>query len=137
NTCIFIRDYYKIFLYMILYKYPKKLIKEKVIKMKKELLAGEVPFEKIDYAYNLDYKVGEKINYVIIKTTNFSFSKDSNLFGDKIMSLDLYNNLKEKSLKDKNIIVPKLDYNYYYNHYVRKGLINLLKSYSEEISELL
>ncbi|KAG4082815.1 DNA/RNA polymerase [Neocallimastix lanati (nom. inval.)] len=160
NTCIFIRDYYKIFLYMILYKYPKKLIKEKVIKMKKELLAGEVPFEKLimrlsigpkyknksyyvllfinnHKRYNLDYKVGEKINYVIIKTTNFSFSKDSNLFGDKIMSLDLYNNLKEKSLKDKNIIVPKLDYNYYYNHYVRKGLINLLKSYSEEISELL
>ncbi|KAG4082435.1 DNA/RNA polymerase [Neocallimastix lanati (nom. inval.)] len=160
NTCIFIRDYYKIFLYMILYKYPKKLIKEKVIKMKKELLAGEVPFEKLimrlsigpkyknksyyvllfinnHKRYNLDYKVGEKINYVIIKTTNFSFSKDSNLFGDKIMSLDLYNNLKEKSLKDKNIIVPKLDCNYYYNHYVRKGLINLLKSYSEEISELL
>jgi len=51
--------------------------------------------------------------------------------------LDLYNNLKEKSLKDKNIIVPKLDYSYCYNHYVRKGLINILKSYSEEISKLL
>ena len=38
--------------------------------------------------YNLDYKVGEKINHVIIKTTNFSFCNYSNLFGDKIMSLD-------------------------------------------------
>ena len=109
-----------IFIYdMILYKYPKKIIKEKVIKMKKELLAGEVPFEKLimrlsigpkyknksyyillfinNYKrYNLDYKVDEKINHVIIKTTNFSFCNYSNLFGDKIMSLDWYNKLKEK-----------------------------------------
>ena len=101
-----------IFIYdMILYKYPKKIIKEKVIKMKKELLAGEVSFEKLimhlsigpkyknksyyvllfinnHKRYNLDYKVDEKINHVIIKTTNFSFCNYSNLFGDKIMSLD-------------------------------------------------
>ncbi len=160
NTCIFIRDYYKIFLYMILYKYPKKLIKEKVKRMKNELLAGEVPLEKLimrlsigpkyvdktyyvllfvnnHRMYHLDYKVGEKINYIIIKTNKFSFSKGSHLLGDKIMSLDLYNNLKEKRLKDKTIIVPELDYDYYYDHYVREGFKKLLKLYSEEISKLL
>ena len=57
NTCTFIRDYYKIFLYMILFNYPKKLIKDKVKEMKKELLSGNVHLEKLI----LKLSVGPKI----------------------------------------------------------------------------
>jgi len=150
NTCTFIRDYYKIFLYMILFNYPKNLINKKVEEMKKELLSGNVPLEKLimklsvgpkyvnksyyvllfvnnHKRYNLDYKVGEKIDYIIIDTETFSFNGNSNLLGNKIMSLDLYKNICEKATKNKNIIKPKLDYNYYYHHYVETGFKSLLK----------
>ena len=160
NTCTFIRDYYKIFLYMILFNYPKKLIRKKVIEMKKELLFGKVPLEKLimklsvgpkyvnksyyvllfvnnHKRYNLDYKIGEKIDYIIIDTKTFSFNENSHLLGDKIMSLDLYKNICEKATKNNNITKPKLDYNYYYYHYVETGFKSLLKVYDEDICDLL
>ena len=160
NTCIFIRDYYKIFLYMILFGYPEKQIRSKVLEMKNKLLSGEVPLEKLvmklsigrkyvnksyyvllfvnnHKLYNLDYKIGEKIDYIIIDTNTFSFNKDSNLLGDKIMSLDLYKNICERANKNKNIIKPRLDYQYYYYHYVETGFKSLLKVLNTNISDLL
>ncbi|ORX42240.1 DNA/RNA polymerase [Piromyces finnis] len=160
NTCIFIRDYYKIFLYMILFDYPEKQIRHKVLEMKNKLLSGNVPLEKLimklsigpkyvnksyyvllfvnnHKMYNLDYKIGEKIDYIIIDTNSFSFNNNSTLLGDKIMSLDLYKNICEKAIKNKDIIKPKLDYQYYYYHYVETGFKSLLKVLNNDISDLL
>jgi len=160
NTCTFIRDYYKIFLYMILFNYPTHSICKKVLEMKKELVSGKVPVEKLimklsigpkyvnksyyvllfvnnHKQYNLDYKIGEKVDYVIIDTNTFSFNENSNLLGNKIMSLDLYKSICEKAVKNKNIIKPKLDYNYYYSHYVEPGFKSLLKVFDHKVSDLL
>jgi len=160
NTCIFIRKYYKIFLYMILYNYPKELIKRKVLEMKQSILNGEVPLEnlilklsigpkyinKTYYVllfvsnhkhYNLDYKIGEKVDYIIIDINTFSFKENSEFLGDRIMSLDLYKNICEKASKDSSIVEPKLDYNYYYDHYIKTGFKSLLKVYDSDISDLL
>ncbi|ORX41412.1 DNA/RNA polymerase [Piromyces finnis] len=160
NTCVFIRDYYKIFLYMILFDYPEKQIRYKVLEMKNKLLSGDVPLEKLlmkmtigpkyvnksyyvllfvnnHKMYNLDYKIGEKIDYIIIDTNSFSFNKNSKLLGDKMISLDLYKNICEKATKNKNINKPKLDYHYYYYHYVETGFKSLLKVLNTNISDLL
>ncbi|ORX73452.1 DNA/RNA polymerase [Anaeromyces robustus] len=160
NTCTFVRDYYKIFLYMMLYNYPEELIKKKVLEMKTEILTGKVPLNKlimrlsigpkyVNNSYyvllfvnnhkklNLDYKVGEKINYIIVNTKTFSFNENSELLGDKIMSIDLYNNIYEKSLQDKSIILPKPDYEYYYDHYLKSGIKKLLKPYNEKFKDIL
>ncbi|ORX41576.1 DNA/RNA polymerase [Piromyces finnis] len=160
NTCIFIRDYYKIFLYMILFDYPENLIRNKVLEMKNKLLSGDVPLEKLimklsigpkyvnksyyvllfvnnHKMYNLDYKVGEKVEYIIIDTNSFAFNENSKLLGDKMISLDLYKNICEKATKNKNISKPKLDYQYYYYHYVETGFKSLLKVLNTNISDLL
>jgi len=79
--------------------------------------------------YNLDYKVGEKNDYIIIDTETFSFNENSNLLGNKIMSLDLYKIICEKATKNKNIIKLKLDYSYYFYHYVETGFKSLLKNF--------
>ncbi|ORX41975.1 hypothetical protein BCR36DRAFT_309054 [Piromyces finnis] len=84
--------------------------------------------------YNLDYKIGEKIDYIIINTNSFSSNKNSTLLGDKIMSLDLYKNICEKAIKNKDIIKSKL---YYYYHYVETGFKSLLKDLNNNISDLL
>ncbi|OUM57119.1 hypothetical protein PIROE2DRAFT_17991 [Piromyces sp. E2] len=128
--------------------------------MKNELLSGKVPLEKLvmklsigpkyvnksyyvllfvnnHKKYNLKYKVGEKIDYIIIDTESFSFKENSTLLGDKIMSLDLYKNICEKTTSDHHNNKPKLDYNYYYNHYVKTGFKSLLDVLNNDISDLL
>ncbi|ORX51122.1 hypothetical protein BCR36DRAFT_370072 [Piromyces finnis] len=145
---------------MILFDYPEKEIRHKVLEMKNKFLSGNVQLEKLimklsigpkyvnksyyvllfvnnHKMYNLDYKIGEKVDYIIIDTNSFSFNKNSTLLGDKIMSLDLYKNICEKATKNKDIIKPKLDYQYYYYHCVETGFKNLLKVLNNNISDLL
>jgi len=50
--------------------------------------------------YNLDYKIGEKFDYVIINTNTFSFNKKPTLLENKIMSFDLYKNICETTIKN-------------------------------------
>ena len=160
NTCIFVRNYFKIFLYMILFNYPEKLIRNKIKEMKKTILSGNVSLENLimrlsigskyklksnpisvfignHKKYNLDYKAGEKVNYVIVDPTSFSFNENSHLLGDHMMSIDLYNNICENASVDPSVVIPKIDYDYYYDHYIKNGFKSLLECYNPEIANLL
>ena len=53
------------------------------------------------------------------------------------MSLDLYKIICEKATKNKNIIKLKLDYSYYFYHYVETGFKSLLKIFNNSTSDLL
>ncbi|OUM56586.1 hypothetical protein PIROE2DRAFT_65452, partial [Piromyces sp. E2] len=70
NTCIFIRDYYKIFLYMILYNYPLNVIRKKVLEMKNEILSGKVPLEKLVMKLSIGPKYVNKSYYVLLFVNN-------------------------------------------------------------------
>jgi len=160
NTCIFIRDYYKIFIYMILYDYPKNYIKEKVLKMTSDLKSGNVPlsdmvmklsvgrkyidknnkvllFVNNHKKYQLNYKYGDKVDYFVFDTTTFTFNSNNNYIGNKMMSMDLYNKICEEHAHDQTIIKPKVDYNYYYKNLIRTGFKNLLNCYSNDIADLI
>ncbi|KAG4108046.1 DNA/RNA polymerase [Neocallimastix lanati (nom. inval.)] len=152
NTCIFIRDYYKIFIYMILYDYPKNYIKEKVLKMTSDLKSGNVPlsdmvmklsvgrkyidknnkvllFVNNHKKYQLNYKYGDKVDYFVFDTTTFTFNSNNNYIGNKMMSMDLYNKICEEHAHDQTIIKPKVDYNYYYKNLIRTGYIKKYKKF--------
>jgi len=70
-------------------------------------------------------------------TKTLPFNKNSEFLGDRIMSLDLYKNMCEKTSKNSSISKPKLCYNYYYDHYIKTRFKSLLKIYDSDISVLL
>jgi len=147
NNSQYIRDSYQTLIKMIFEGASSEQIRDYIVRLKSDLLEGRVPKEQLImkmtinkkyksksfYAlqflayhrkHNLDYKVGEKVEYLIVESL-FSKSVANAKLGDKVISMDLYKHIQDNDPQN----LPAIDYNYYYNHYMKTSLSALLNAY--------
>ena len=155
NNSTYIKESYQTLINMILEGESSKKIRKYVLKVKSDLLGGLVPKEQLIMKlsinkkyknksfyvlqflayhknHNLEYKSGEKVDYLIVKSLNPNVALAKRL-GDKIISMDLYNDILENNPEK----VPPIDYIYYYYHYMKTSLSLLLKTFDPSLLSIL
>jgi len=156
NNSHYIKDSYQSLVNMILEGKSSTQIRKHVLNLKKDLLEGRVPMEKLimkltisrkyksksfyviqflanHKKYNFEYKVGTKVDYLIINSLIPEINKHPKRLGDKVISIDLYNYFKENN----SFKLPTIDYEYYYNHYMKSSLALLLRAFDSNILNIL
>ncbi|OUM67887.1 hypothetical protein PIROE2DRAFT_58479 [Piromyces sp. E2] len=151
NNSQFIRDSYQTLIKMIFDGQSSKKVKNYILQLKSDLFEGRIPNEQLTMKltinkkyknksfyvlqflayhrkHNLDYKVGEKIDFLIV-TSLLPKETNAKKLGDKIISIDLYKHIQENDPQN----LPVIDYNYYYTHYIRTSFSLLLKAFDPSL----
>jgi len=156
NNSQYIKDSYQSIVNMILEGKTSKQVRKHITKIKEDLLEGRVPIEQLimklsinkkyksksfyviqflanHKKHNYEYKIGTKVEFLIIKSFIPEIDDNPKKLGDKIISLDLYHYIQEHDPSK----LPPIDYEYYYNHYMRTSLALLINTFEPYILKII